>query len=51
MKTRPDINAEVVAILKRRGFDVWWRGEIRLTIRYGQSWWLPPYETCNWIIK
>jgi len=52
MQTNQDIRNEVLAILERRGFDVWWAGGHRhCAIRDGQLWPLHHSQTCNWIIK
>jgi len=49
MKTKLDIGNEVVAILKRRGFDtIWWaEGPYSHTIKHGGLWWLHYSEICN----
>jgi len=51
MKTRQDITNEVVAILRQRGFRVWWYAYHHLAIKYYRQWHPTPSETCNWIIK
>jgi len=51
MKTRLDIHNEVVAIMKHRGFDVRFIGDLRCTIKRGELWFSTPFDTCNWMWK
>jgi len=51
MKTKFDIHNEVVEILKRRGFELWWSRGPTFSIKRNRSGWLPRRRTCNGIEK